>query len=127
MFQSLALLEGSADVDVELDLELRFSPRSMTGKIVKMIQLPALHTRYDFHVLFYMEHNSTSIEFSDKGFTGRYPVLNPGYSIFTQMGGYVLSCQSHKEYIYTVYKLGYSWLERRTWSPWPTWIPWSTW
>lgn len=84
--------------------------------------------RCDFHVLFHMEPSSVSIEPSRKNplsSTLQIPVLNPSNKIFR--GWCVLSCQPGKEYTYTFQKLGYSWLERRTWSPWPAWIPWSAW
>lgn len=60
MLQSLALIEGSADMDVELNVELTSAPRSTTGNIAYMVQLAALHTRYDFQVLFHVEPSSIS-------------------------------------------------------------------
>lgn len=49
-----------------MDVELTSVPTSTTGNIAYMVQLAALHTRYDFHVLFHVEPSSISIELSDK-------------------------------------------------------------
>ena len=49
-----------------MDVELTSAPRSTTGNVAYMVQLAALHTRYDFHVLLHVEPNSISIELSDK-------------------------------------------------------------
>lgn len=126
MLQSLALIKSSADMDVEL----ASAPRSTTGNVAYMVQLAALHTRYDSMcystcnpVLFPLNSViknslSSALQISE---------LNPSYKILKERGCRVLSCQSGKKYTYTLQKLGYSWLKRRTWSPWSTWIPWSTW
>lgn len=53
-------------MDVELNVELTSAPRSTTGNIAYMVQLAALHTRYEFHVLFPVEPSSVFTELSDE-------------------------------------------------------------
>lgn len=66
MVQNLALIESSAEMDVELNVVLTPSPIPTIRNITYTAHLAALHTRYDFHVLFHVELSSTFIEPSDK-------------------------------------------------------------
>lgn len=88
MLQSLGLIESSADMDVELNVELTSAPTSTTGNIAYMVQLVALHTRYDFHVLFHVEPSSVSVELIKNPLFSvlQIPVLIPSYRIFKERG-----------------------------------------
>lgn len=85
--------------------------------------------RCDLHVLFHMEPHSVSIKLSRKKstFFNITDTCAKSQLQNIQRDWCVLSCQPGKKYTCTFQKLGYSWLERRTWSPWPTWVPWSAW